>query len=314
MMHGHISPIRSVSVSPDDSLALVAGKGMLKLWDVRSRSVIRDLPLARLGEGNEKRKGEDKSPQPYGLCCEFLPGSAAGSMLAAIGTKEGDLTIVDYGSGETVKHFRGAHSGSVWSLDVGSYSVEGGATGAEERETVIVTGSADCQVKVWTTLGGGQVARHDRTIKMKEDVVCVKLSYAASSGGALLFVSTLDSTVKVFFLDSLKFFLSLYGHSLPALGMDCSDDDALLATAGADKTVKIWGLDFGDCHRTMHGHTDSITAVRFVRRTHCFFTASKDKTVRYWDADRCVFFLLLLFCCFVLFFFFFCFTPTTTKQ
>jgi hypothetical protein len=33
--------------------------------------------------------------------------------------------------------------------------------------------------------------------------------------GKLLAVALLDCTVKVFFLDSLKFFLSLYGHKLP---------------------------------------------------------------------------------------------------
>lgn len=73
---------------------------------------------------------------------------------------------------------------------------------------------------------------------------------------------------------------------LPALTLDCSDDDAILASAGADKTIKLWGLDFGDTHKTFYGHTDSITDLRFVRRTHNFFTTSKDKTLRYWDGDK----------------------------
>ena len=71
-------------------------------------------------------------------------------------------------------------------------------------------------------------------------------------------VALLDSTVKVFHDDSLKFFLSLYGHKLPVMSMDISDDGALLATGSADKTVKIWGLDFGDCHRSLLAHDDSI--------------------------------------------------------
>jgi U3 small nucleolar RNA-associated protein 12 len=84
----------------------------------------------------------------------------------------------------------------------------------------------------------------------------------------------------------LKFFLSLYGHKLPALAIDSSDDDTILASGGADKSIKIFGLDFGDTHKTLYGHSDSITDLRFVRKTHYFFTASKDLTVRYWDADR----------------------------
>ena len=81
-------------------------------------------------------------------------------------------------------------------------------------------------------------------------------------------------------------FLNLYGHKLPALAVDASDDDTLLASSGADKTIKLWGLDFGDTHRTLHGHQDSVTDIRFVRRSHNFFSASKDGTVRFWDGDR----------------------------
>jgi U3 small nucleolar RNA-associated protein 12 len=45
---------------------------------------------------------------------------------------------------------------------------------------------------------------------MTDDVLAVKYS----PDHKLLAVSLLDSTVKVFFQDSLKFFLSLYGHKV----------------------------------------------------------------------------------------------------
>ena len=45
----------------------------------------------------------------------------------------------------------------------------------------------------------------------------------------MVFVSSLDCTIKVFFDDSLKFFLSLYGHKLPALALDAADDDRHIA-------------------------------------------------------------------------------------
>ena len=53
---------------------------------------------------------------------------------------------------------------------------------------------------------------------MTDDVLCVRVS----PDGRLLAVALLDSTVRVFFADSLKFFLSLYGHKLPVLAMDLS--------------------------------------------------------------------------------------------
>ena len=65
----------------------------------------------------------------------------------------------------------------------------------------------------------------------------------------LVAVGLLDCTVKIFFDDTLKFFLSLYGHKLPVLCLDISYDGNILISGSAYKTVKIWGLDFGDCHR-----------------------------------------------------------------
>lgn len=89
----------------------------------------------------------------------------------------------------------------------------------------------------------------------------------------------------MFYLDSLKWFVDLYGHKLPALTMDISSDSTLLVSGSADKNVKIWGLDFGDCHKSLFAHQDSVMAVAFVHNTHYVFTAGKDKMVKYWDAD-----------------------------
>lgn len=51
---------------------------------------------------------------------------------------------------------------------------------------------------------------HVRTLKMTDDVLSVRYS----PNGKLLAVALLDSTVKVFYQDTLKFFLSLYGHKV----------------------------------------------------------------------------------------------------
>lgn len=139
-----------------------------------------------------------------------------------------------------------------------------------------------------------------RTLKMSDEVLCVRYSPDQN----LLAVSLLDATVKVFYHDTLKFFLSLYGHKvfeskrrnflltllllsqLPVLCMDISSDNTLITTCSADKNVKIWGLDFGDCHKSLFAHQESVMAIQFVWGTHYFFTVSKDKTVKYWDGDK----------------------------
>ena len=263
-MDGHPTGIRSVSLSSDDTLACTISKGAAKVWNVSNRSCVRALPLKI-----EKKNGAAL----YALCCAFLPGNDH----VVVGTRDGRLIIFDYATGDIIFAEDEGHTGAIWSLDV------------RPDGSGLMTGGADHMVKFWDFEQGVSnkpILVHTRTLKMTDDVVAVRFSYNQSSSKRLIAVSTLDSTIKVFFDDSLKFFLSLYGHKLPALALDCSDDDMLLASAGADKTIKIWGLDFGDTHRTLHGHTDSITDLRFVRRTHNFFTSSKDKSIRYWDADK----------------------------
>jgi U3 small nucleolar RNA-associated protein 12 len=51
---------------------------------------------------------------------------------------------------------------------------------------------------------------HTRTLKMTDDILSVRYS----PNGKLLAVALLDSTVKVFYQDTLKFFISLYGHKV----------------------------------------------------------------------------------------------------
>ena len=274
-MYGHPTGIRSIALSSDDTLACTVSKNSTKIWNVPSRSCLQSL-----SPSNPNQKG---SAACYGLCAAFLPGNTH----VAMGTREGHILILDIASGDVVFIEETAHVGAIWSLDV--------RRPTPQQDTIaLVTGSADKTVKFWDIESqeeddeqpGHPMAVHTRTLQMSDDVVAVRYSHSTDPTKRMVFVSALDSTIKVFFDDTLKFFLSLYGHKLPALALDASDDDTIMASSGADKTIKIWGLDFGDTHRTLHGHGDSITDLKFVRHTHNFFTTSKDGTVRYWDGDR----------------------------
>ena len=163
----------------------------------------------------------------------------------------------------------------------------------------MVTGSADKTAKFWNfqvvqeDIPGTKRTTprlklgHTRTLKVADDILSLRFSPDAR----LLAVALLDNTVKVFFTDSLKLFLNLYGHKLPVLNMDISYDSKLIVTCSADKTVRLWGLDFGDCHKSFLAHEDSIMGVAFVPNNkegngHNFFSASKDRVIKYWDGDK----------------------------
>ncbi|KAJ2508377.1 beta transducin [Coemansia sp. RSA 2052] len=206
------------------------------------------------------------------VCAAFLPGDQH----VVVGTRDGRLELYDIPAAALVETFD-AHDGAACA----AIDVRGDGKG-------LVTGGADKCVKFWDfELVRGAARRrmtlaHVKTLKMADDVLAVKCSPDAR----LLAVALLDCTVKVFYADSLKLFLSLYGHRLPVASLDISSDSALLVTGSADKSVKLWGLDFGDCHRSILAHQEPVTAVRFVWGTHYFFSAGKDKLVQQWNGDN----------------------------
>ncbi|OCK83859.1 WD40 repeat-like protein [Lepidopterella palustris CBS 459.81] len=262
---GHRTDVRALALSSDDRMLASASSGSLKIWNVRTQSCLRTLDCG------------------YALCCSFLPGDK----IVIIGTKEGELELFDIASSTLIDRLQ-AHEGSIWTLNV------------HPDGRSVVSGSADRSVKFWNfeivqqeIPGTKRTAPRlrlvqSRVLKVSEDI----LNLCFSPDSRLLAVSTLDNTVKVFFVDSLKLFLNLYGHSLPVLNMSISSDSKLMATCSADKTIRLWGLDFGDCHKALSGHKENIMQVSFIPHPmskdegHFFFSASKDRTVMSWDGDK----------------------------
>lgn len=263
-MPGHRTDIRCLALSSDDRMLASASHGTLRIWNMRTQSCIRSLDCG------------------YALCATFLPGDK----IVVVGTRDGTLEVFDISSSMLLEAVN-AHDRDIWSLHV------------QPDGKSLVTGSADRSTKIWEfrvnqveVLGTTRkIAKltlvHTRTLKLSDDVLAVRYSPDAK----LLAVSTLDSTVKVFFTDTLKLFLTLYGHKLPVLSMDISYDSKLIVTSSADKNVRLWGLDFGDCHKAFFAHQDSIMSVAFLPpgnegNGHNFFSASKDQTIKYYDGDK----------------------------
>ncbi|XP_028412529.1 WD repeat-containing protein 3-like [Dendronephthya gigantea] len=254
---GHRSDVRTLSFNSDGSCILSGSTESVKVWNRTTQKCIRTMSSG------------------YCLSSFFVPGDRH----VVVGTKAGKIQIFDISSGALLESVD-AHEGAVWSLAIAP------------DKTLFVSGSGDKDVKFWEfdLIADENYSKtskrlsicHVRTLKMTDDVLSVKFS----PNQKFIAVALLDFTIKVFFSDTLKFFLSLYGHKLPVVSMDISSDCVLLVSGGADKNIKIWGLDFGDCRKSIFAHDDSVMAVQFVPNTHYFFSASKDKTIKYWDADK----------------------------
>ncbi|NXK38911.1 WDR3 protein, partial [Piprites chloris] len=252
---GHRSDVRTLAFSSDNIAILSAAAESVKIWNRSTLQCIRTMDCE------------------YALCSLFVPGDRQ----VIVGTKTGNLQLYDLASGSLIETLN-AHDGAVWSI----------ALSPDQRG--FVTGGADKCVKFWefelvkdeSSVQKRLSMKHVRILQLDEDVLCVRYS----PNQKLLAVSLLDCTVKIFYVDTLKFFLSLYGHKLPVLCMDICYDGTLIATGSADRNVKIWGLDFGDCHRSLFAHDDSVMYLQFVPKSHLFFTAGKDSKIKQWDADK----------------------------
>lgn len=263
-MPGHRTDVRSLALSSDDRMLASACNGSLKIWNLRTQGCIRTLDCG------------------YALCSSFLPGDK----IVVIGNRVGELELFDIASSTLIETLK-AHEGPIWTLHV------------HPNGKSMATGSADKSAKFFNfevihdEIPGSTRTTprfklvHNRTLKVADDI----LSLRFSPDSRLIALSFLDNTVKVFFVDSLKLFLNLYGHKLPVLDMDISFDSKMIVTCSADKNVRLWGLDFGDCHKAFFAHQDSIMQVAFVPHNqegngHHFFSASKDRMVKYWDGDK----------------------------
>lgn len=256
---GHRADVRAVTFSSDGYFILTASGDAVKVWSRVSHRCI--VTMSTNGE--------------YALDAHFAPGDKN----ALVTTKEGNLIIYDVADRKLLQSIRvSEHGQPVWSVDL--YPNGKG----------LVTASEDKLVKFWDfdlvqdaeSNMRRLTVRHVRTLSLEEGVLAVKIS----PNFKFIALSLLDSTVKVFFFDTLKFFLSLYGHKFPVLSMDISHDSTLIATGSSDKNIKLWGLDFGDCHKSIFAHEGPVTVVRFVPGTHYLFSGGKDAAVKQWDCDN----------------------------
>lgn len=111
-LQGHRSDVRAVAVSSDGSMVASVSHGLAKAWSSTTRQCVRSTPCG------------------FGLTVAFAPGDRH----LLVGTKEGNLQVIDLGSGEMIQDYA-AHDKAVWSIDL------------RPDGKGLVSGSADRQVR-----------------------------------------------------------------------------------------------------------------------------------------------------------------------
>lgn len=255
---GHRNMSKCLSFTSDGLGLLSASANSVKLWNRVSQQCIQTCET------------------DHASTCMFIPGDKQ----FLIGTTKGNIEIHDIPSGKCVENIDAAHTDTVTSTAL--YASKRGCASS----------SKDKSVKFWdfdlildedfSKTTKRLTLTHTRTLQLDEEVNVI----AFTPNRKLIACALLNCTVQLFYVDSLKFFLSLYGHSLPVTCLSISDDSTLIATGSTDRNIKLWGLDFGDCHKSIFAHDDNITGVKFVPETHQFFSAGRDGSIKQWDGDK----------------------------
>ncbi|KAH7719399.1 Protein F13H8.2 [Aphelenchoides avenae] len=256
---GHRSDVRCLAIASNDAAFLSGAAESAILWDMSSL-----LPVNTLTD--------DAVKDITGAL--FVPGDKN----VVLGTKDGSLFLFDLATCELVEASRKVHEGTIWDM-----------VQLPDKKGFVSCG-ADKKARFWTyelvnDLSTKRLSiRIERMLELPDEALCC----AISPNGKFIVFGLLDNTARVYYLDSLKFFVSLYGHSLPVTCVDVGPDNKLVVTGSADKSVKIWGLDFGDCHKSLFAHDDVVTCVKFNpgEEEKLFWSAGKDGKVRQWDAVK----------------------------
>lgn len=249
-VHGHRNEIKTLSISPNQKTVFSGSLDTMKIWKVQIEQLENELLFER-------------TVDCIGcLCSEFVD-----DVYCLVGTKNGEVLSCNTRTGDIVLRIKG-HEKKINSI----HSFYNGFQ--------FLTGGSDKKIIFWKKKEDGFFQKEDEFL-VDDEVLSVKFVSAHS----FVCASLLDSTIRVFYKDTMRQYLSLYGHKLPVLSIDVSPDGSFLISGSIDKNIKIWSLSFGDCRKSIFAHNDVITSVCFSNKGNSFFSASKDGKIKLWDGS-----------------------------
>ncbi|KAJ3725127.1 WD40-repeat-containing domain protein [Lentinula raphanica] len=216
--------------------------------------------------------------------------------LLVSGSTDKTVRIWDLTSGKCLHVFRG-HSGTVRCLAVTSLPpVEGDPSAS--RMPVIVTGSRDKSVKVWSIPGnlpnyrmasdeessadGSNNPYHLLTLNGHTDSV-----RSISAHGPVAVSGSYDCTVRIWDIVSGECKHILNGHTdkIYAVVYDPTHDQVY--STGMDGTINVWSGTSGVCLRTLTGHTSLIGLLELSSSepSPYLVSGSADATLKVWEPN-----------------------------
>lgn len=249
-LQGHRHVIHHASLNQDDTIVATCSQGEVKLWNIRKCVCITTVSLPKAM----------KTPTRVVIL--------AGNKYSVVADSGGVLGLINNVAAEVVD-LVDAHSKRITDLQLA-----GGQ---------LVSSSEDGFVKFWSfglTEEGGISLNLEREFDAGHSISVIRIDGPQKH----ILCALYDNTVRIYFLDTLRFKLVLYGHSMPITSMTLSSNAEKLVTCSLDKTIRIWGLNFGECQKLLR-FDSPFTDIQFIRDTRLGLAASRDGRLSYWDLD-----------------------------
>ncbi|KAJ7073966.1 WD40 repeat-like protein [Mycena amicta] len=219
--------------------------------------------------------------------------AATGDMLVS-GSTDRTVRIWDLVSGRCT-HVFGGHTSTVRCLAIVHpewVEMENGRREKWPKRALIVTGSRDHTLRVWTLPKPGEAPYscfdegdpedaednpyHRHHLEGHEHAV-----RALAARGRTLISGSYDCTVRVWDLITGECRWVLAGHTQKVYSVVLDPMRHQACSGSMDGTVRIWDLKTGRCAHTLTGHTSLVGLLGLSPRT--LVSAAADSTLRVWD-------------------------------
>ena len=247
-VRAHVGPA-VVSFSPEGGLLATMGRsdGVVKLWDLKSRSV------------SFKRQYPGFRRQWTRLL--FTPD---GKTLIA-GSEDNTVRLWDVES---------SRSRSIPAQSAGPLALS-----PDGKILAICGGGKEASRITFWNIAGRQVKRLPLSLPPEGLVQ----SMAFSPDGRRLVTGS--STPVLWDLATGRLLRKFSVHTGVILGAEFSPDGRTLASGGSDGTIRLWNPETGKLLAPLHGHTGRLTSIAYSPDGETLASTSVDGTTRLWDTD-----------------------------
>jgi WD40 repeat protein len=263
-MRGGITPlvhndrVRTAEFSPNDELVVTCSGKFARIWDLRTKSVIKTI--------EHSNTCFDAEFSPDG---EQVVTASRDETAKVLDLKTGRILLLRHGAAVNTARF---------SLDGGRVVTAGGDVNDLEGKAYVWNVKKYWDEKNWDTKTVWEIPPNEviATVPHGGGVISARFS----PDGERIVSTSFDGTAKVLTFATGR--ISTIYHQALVISAEFSSDGKLIVTASDDSTAIIWDVATGKVLRLLR-HLNRVRSAKFSLDNRQIVTASEDRTAKVWD-------------------------------